>query len=789
MHPLRRNRPATVLLAPAIVLLATLAACGGTPTPPSPSGVVTVSGSIDLPSGHGISLATLSVTTPMGSYAVSSTGAFTADVFGGAVTEIGVETASGDLLLLGLTQGTAVQASLTSTAEALLYYLVGGMWLPAGQQDKVRSLLSEVPEVGALRAELQRQLLSGGNGLASPDAATLSALEAAHESLVGHARPTAAATPSIPSPGASATVMSEAGIGPLSETPGSNIIIHPSATIRAGVQVLHNPDGAGVVAQNHFRRPVALLAYETGWEDADGLLTEHDMPIPIDRVEVPATGQLEFFNALLDVVTFDSPWSPVLSPPIQLAGHEGASRTHYQLVVVGPSGTDTTWPIMDDERFSIFHGHWAEIEQEKSLELFLDELLLPLIEVYGLGSMAKFDAAKLSQMRDRVRLIHNEHLLGLGVYLANRQGGYVSALRYVITELVENRHFQMDMVYLVRDALQESDRNKATIEALEKRLASRASATAIAAAVQTLLVGGDVAKIMYDLVSAPAVVDWTAISAPTLFALAPDHALVTRTNSSARFTVFQKGQVTGNFLYRWSTSGVHGDLSDLLHDGKSLVTASNEIWYFHGSPLNIEDGDRDTVTVEVFEVAEGATTIPAGAAPVARMAAIVEGKDWNIDPRIQVEYGTTSSQATWDGSSWPCVQMYLRFDAVPGAKSYTVHARNVGGQNDARNSNEDFRIRGSDHSVFIDPNAVPRPGVEVTGYVRDWNRVCVYMRDGHYALPPISFSARYDRVNNQYIVNLFHAQSHPSVPVGLAGRVSLWHDWVKDAIFEVVVGH
>src|SRR5690606_6984849 len=142
------------------------------------------------------------------------------------------------------------------------------------------------------------------------------ALEAAHASLLGDARLDLVALDGVNLgsaalvPGASA--FSQAGVS-VTVTPaavdGSNIIIEPT-TRQAGVFVLHNPSGAGVVAQNHFRRPAALLAYEESWEDADRVEHPVDPPVLVERVEVPATGQLEFLNALLDVVTGDSPWSP-----------------------------------------------------------------------------------------------------------------------------------------------------------------------------------------------------------------------------------------------------------------------------------------------------------------------------------------------------------------------------------------------------------------------------------------------------------------------------------------------
>lgn len=791
-----RGRPSWISRTLSLLAVAALVACGGSPTPPAPTGVVNVKGTLSLPPG-GPDPAELSVSTPLGIYPVAADGSFEVDVFAGARTEIGVEDASGELVLLGVTNDESVSVSATSSAEALLYYLLGGMWLPAEHQDKVRSLLEGTQEAESIAAELERQFADGGNGLGDPDAGLLAALEAAHASLMGDAALQAlvrsAVAPNVGGSGPSTpSVRAATYTATLSPAAvdGQNIIIEPSDTALAGVMVVHNPAGSGIVAQNHFRRPAKLLVYETGWEDADGLLTENDPPTPVDEVDIPATGQLEFFNALTDVVTAESPWSPVLSPKVNLPGHEGASRTHYRMLVVGPTTSDASWPIMDDPRFEIFHGHWENIEFEKSLELFLDELLLPLVEVYGLGSLAKFDAAKLADMRSRVRLIHDEHLSGLGVLLRNRQKGYVDGLKYVISELATNGNLRLDMLDMVRDALAESDANKAAIESMDRRLSSRASASAIAAAVQTLLVGGDVAKIMYDLASSPAVVDWTAVAAASLFALTPESATVTRSNASARFTVVPKGATSGDFLYRWTTSGAHGDLSDLLQDGTTVVTDSREIWYFHDSPLSIQDSDVDTIAVEVFEVDPGATSIPPGATPVARMAAEVRGDDRELDSRIELNYGSTPVGMYSDGKQFGCAEMYLRFDAEPGAKSYMVHARGVGGQNDDRNSNQDFRLGGPDHSEFIDPDAQWVGSTIEDGYTPDWSGVCNWQVKGVFASQPTTFNAWYDRDEDQFVVHLFTNVDYSGLvpnPVNLPERVELWSQWLENATFQVVV--
>lgn len=789
----------------AALLLALLTACGGPSTPgqPEPDGLRTLVGSIALPSGHNVNLASLTVSSANGIAPVSVDGEFTITVFGGAATEIGIETAAGDLLLLAITDGVSetltaadpIVISLATTSESLLYYLVGGMWLPRDQQDKVRSLLSDAPAAAGLATELERQLLAGGNGVADPDAGVLAALDAAHAAILGSAGETGLASLRPPNLVPSLAGGPQALVGFDLIVPAAvednNIIIEPSAA-QAGTEVLHNPVGSGIVAQNSYRRPAALLAYEVAWEDADRVKHPIDPPALAGRVEVPATGQLEFLNALLDVVTGDSPWSPVLSPALALAGHEGASRTHYRLVLIGPSTVDAPWPIMSDERFAGFHDDWDAIVVEKSVELFLDDLLLPLMEVYGLGSMAKLDAAKLTKARDRVRIIHDKHLAKLGVYLTQGQAGYANALRFLMAELIENRTYRLDMLNVLKDALDESSKNKATIDAMEKRLSSRANASAIAAAVQGALVGGDVAKIMLDLASSPSVIDWTAVSTPALFALSPASAIVSRNQSSARFTVIPKGATDGNYLYRWITSGSHGELDDLLKSGITITTSSREVWYFHNSPIGIENSDRDTVVVEIFEVEAGATSIPAGASPIARMAGVVRGDDRFLDSRLEILYGSSSPDRHMDGLSFPCAEMNLRFKAEAGAKSYTIHLRGVGGQGDARNGNQDFRLRGPNHTVVIDPNAEFAGGSGAYGWVNDYYGLCNWRAPGDptkMAASPPWLSAFFDRGNNEYLVTLFAFENWGRVdnPSPVEPRVALWYDWVEHAEFEVVV--
>ncbi len=234
-------------------------------------------------------------------------------------------------------------------------------------------------------------------------------------------------------------------------------------------------------------------------------------------------------------------------------------------------------------------------------------------------------------------------------------------------------------------------------------------------------------------------------------------------------------------------------MSDLLQpNAKTVDTREREVWYFHNSPLNIQDTDRDTVTVEVFEVPEGATTIPAGAEPIARMGAEVRGDERNLDSRIRIEYGQTPSGLR-GGERFECALMSLYFKPAPGAKTYVVRIQGVGGRGADYNWNQDFKYRGPNHSVLFDPSAVYVPPSVPAGLVYRRDGACDFITlsgdhvDGFGALAPY-----YDPVKDEFSLALFgfiaFGDDDPYRPLPpLEYVIDLWHEWLKDATFEVVV--
>lgn len=707
-----------------------LSACGGSGTRPQPSEGRTVTGQVVAPAG--VAVDGLSVVTPFGVTLVGPDGTFSVNLPSDAQLEFGVETADGELLLLGVDEGDTVTLSLESTAEALLYYAVGGMWLSANNQQPLRTLLRGRTEVAELAAALEAVATGGGNGLADGDARVDAALQAAHASLV-------------------------AGIEPADLEPAANnILINPTG-VRFGAELLHADSGVGVVIQNHLRRPAGAMAYETAWTDADGGVHDVSPPRPVALIDVPATSRLELLTAIGDVLTGNAPWTPVLSPEMTLPVRPEAASGTFEVVLLGPSLSGALSPIMSDSRFATRLDQWDEIINAKTMEMFLDQMVLPAVQALTLGHIANVDAAKLAAAKARILRLHDPYALQLGLYLkAGGARGYADALRYLISEMVDNRTYRTSMLDIMSGVMNESDRLKANAEAFEKGFQARASASAITAALETALVGGDVARTMHDLASTISAINWTVEATPALFALAPGRATVTKNSPSIRFTASPRGKVEGNFLFRWSTSGKYGALSDLLSgDHKSsFVTDSREVWYFHDAPARISNDDVDTVTLEVFMVDEGVKTIPPGAEPVARQAATVRGLKTDLDADIVVTYGVTTDYDFYKGAA--CVEMFLRIPYQPGAGTYTVSFERTQGVGDPMTRNDELRTRPNYSYQFRNDGW---PDFKPDG-IPTWKGPCVFKnKDGGSAMPTDRFALAYDPEEQMYMYRIFHSLS------------------------------
>ncbi len=782
------------IVGPLLLVFIALTACGGTKvTPPKGDGPREASGKVALPAGAGVSLASLKVVTSLGSYPVSVDGSFKAQVYGDDPVEIAVQDGAGALVLSAVSTsepaGAALQVDGRSSAAVLLYYALGGFTLPADAQGKLWDLIRSDAAVADIEAALLAAFAAGGLPMAEHDETVDDALEQAwrtvmgvHEMALGQNGAATGAGVTV-EPFRTRVTVEPSGVLAAQGAGADNIVIEPDAgTVQSGVSVIHNPVGSGVAAQNTFRRPAALLAYQVGYQDEGGSDQTLTPPVLAGTVDVPSTQALGVFQALTDVVMGESPWSPVVSDGLPLPLHE-SRRTYYELVLLGPSlDVVTPPPLYSDARFSGQRSHWNDVIGGKALELFMNDIALPVLESFAFGSVGHFEAGKLAKLREDFKVVNDKHLANLGIFL-KEGGGYAEGVKFILDELVTNERYRLDFFEVMVEAMPESERNKVSFEAVEARLKTKAAAAAVAAGVQIALSAGDIGAILKDLNDALPAHGWTATATPTLFVMSPEFAYFTKSEPQVEFQVSTRGPVSGTFLYRWSTTGRYGDLTDGPKKGTTIDTTYSSVWYTHRTPLNISDDQTDGVWVEVYEVEPGATTIPAGQAPTARMAAELKGFNREIDSRIEVQYGFTPPGYYKDGKSVECATMYVRIPKQAGVTKYALHFEGWGGRNHPNNYNVYLRANYS-YNWYIDPS-------NADGWTWPFTAVCNWFRpsDGQPFGPPVSFQ-NYDD-GNDYLVAVYtfvgFVEGAPEGALTQADHVRLWYDWASQGTLTATV--
>lgn len=760
--------PRTLRSLLAALALAALAGCGGAPPPDAAEPLIEVAGRVVLPAGSPIAPASLRVVTPFGDAPVAPDGAFVATVKGSGPQELVVTDAAGRLVLIGLAGDGSAEASVDTTAAALVHAALGAFTLPHDRQQRVWDEIDALSGVVDVAVLVREALLAGTHLPWEGGDALTAALEATRGPL-----PTTQARSGAAAQGAPRVL--RAVVAPSAEAGNVAITVEPGGgVLQGGAAVLVNPDGPGIVVQNHARRPAALLAYQVAYDELGGTVPI-DPPVLVGRLEVPSTAKLEVFDALYDVLTGDAPWVPVTTEALELPLHAGSARTHYQLVLLGATTDVVTRPALyDDARFPRSERDaWLEVVVDKQIESFLDDVALPLLETYVFGRTGVVEGARLAKLRRDFRALNDAQLARIGVHL--RAGGsYALAVSFVLDELVRNQRYRLDFLDVVRAALSESERNRFEFEHAEARLRMRAGAAGVAAAVQVALSVGDLGAVLNDLANAPAAVGWTAVAAPRRFALTPESARVTRTAPQVAFTVAPVGEVVGALRYRWSTTGRHGRLTDGLQQGAGFDTVHANVWYTHTDPLAIEDDHEDTVTVEVFEVPTPTTPIPGGAVPIARLDATVRGLQRDVDPRL---FTVTGNQPLGTNQ---CTMMLVRIEKHPSGRTYTATFDGFGGVGHPYNQNT--LLRESSYVTYtIDP-ANPSPSRRIL----DWGGPCTGLDPdtgaviyGSY-VPFVTFDD-----GDAYLLLVYYAESGWTGSTPPGEYVAAWLDWAGQGTLTV----
>jgi Leucine-rich repeat (LRR) protein len=605
--------------------------------------VGTAAGIVTLPTGVAVAPADLSVMSGAGTVPVDAGGGFTVAVLTHASTQVELVTSDGKIVMLGFVDprpgATPAEISATSTARVLLYYALAAFLLPPEHHETVLTLIAERPEVAALAATIAARIAANPTALQDGDAEIANALVAAQQAILAPVLPPPPVSSGrIPLPGAPPGAAAGA-------TDATLVLIDPPAdVVQSGVQILQNPGGTGIIAQNTFRRPGGFLLYQVGWEDLAGTAHEIDPPQQIGGVnEIPSTRQLNLLHAITDALTGAAPFAPIASAPVDLPLVPGSRSTRYEVVVLGPTlDVVSVPPLFLDPRFFPFRQDWDGEIDTLAMRSFWADFVGPTMSFLFMGSAATISGTQL-------RALEAEFVEGFGPAMAAR------GLSQPLTQVVDSVVFLADLVSgageftkmanLVNGILVDDAINTAKYEAIRTRLGILTKSAAVLAAVDAALTAFDIGAVIKDLQSSSKGERWevNAIQAPVR--LTPASATVTKNEPAVTLTASVTGFPTSTFLYRYTTTGAHGTVCPIIGDCATAVDSTFDEVQYVADPATIVDGDLDTVTVEVFEDS-GPGTIPPGATPIGTATSRIRGEIGCADPEAVVDVPSVELRQT-----------------------------------------------------------------------------------------------------------------------------------------------
>ena len=649
-----------LLLLPLLILLA---ACDPTDppvqpdefgfTPPQES-----SSTLMLPAGSTLDPASLTASTADGDFSVGSDGTFTVNVVSNEPSLVTIRNAAGNAILAGfLSPDSAKQNGVIdarSTAQVLLYFALGTFLTPPDQRDHLLTLIDGLPECATLAAAIDAAVAGNPTAFHDADAALVAALEAAHESVLASAEAGALLPTQFAAKG---------------EPEATQILLQPDANTRqSGAQVLHNPDGSGVIVQNNVRRRASLFAYKTATVDTEGTRTDLSPPVQVGpKVEVPTTFRLEIVSSIQAALSGSAPWAPLQSAPLTLPRDTGTNQTIYELVLLGSSlNAFSSPPILSDPRFFSFTSQWSDEIGDLGAATFFFDFALPVIELVAVGATAQISPARQAATLEQFRNTLDPVLLARGIPLPLADApAFRNAILTILEELGTDNLLSEAFIATLVNAWGPISAAQVDLENLENNLAAARKAGAILTAINLALQGLDLGAVLTDLANANTADSWSATVIGRRVNLSPSNAAISEQFPSVDLSATVNGLPNESFCFRWSINGSPGQLftplQDVIMDGGSFVTNENVATFLVPPPL-IVNGALATVKVEVY-LGTDCTGTPNPADFIGEATVTVMGEDFEdpcendtFDPSIyQVNANAVSLVVEPTPSSCPAV--------------------------------------------------------------------------------------------------------------------------------------
>lgn len=560
----------------------------GTATNINPAAPTFASGKVTLPNHTNLSLTDLRTQTVQYEWPVEGDGSFTAGMVSSSHSLVPLLDDNDNVVLLSMLIGVSdEQISAKSTATALLYFALGGYTLTP---DDTYGFISDLEDSTAaaqladvIEQEMARDPLvitHGSDKLTQGIEDAVAYIESGEE----FTDPFALKSRELQAQTAGAS--------------DALLTLDPSGA-QSGILLLPAASGPEFDVRNSLKRDTVMYLLETGYDDLDAAHIDHPVAERVDGPIEVLGGQTLVTSAGLTSLfdtTSSSPWTPHVVGPFTLPGREDATRTYYDIVVVGPSFDAEDSPLLDDVTYYDFADEWRETLAEQRVDSFALKFMMPIAEQLSLGTPSGLAIWAQPEATRTLRQLVEPVLEGAGVSLRSEQG-YIDAIGVILDRTRNNRAFREDLIAVLVAAYGEEIGRSLDQRDVALQLYRLSDVDSMNQAISFSLGQHDAGRVLRDLGLADDIVVWHAEVGAV--EIGPEPARVSRNFPDVDLTATVSGDPATPLSYEWSVAGENGQISSALDASSQSFTTAESAISFHAA-IDAPEGEVvDRVTVRV----------------------------------------------------------------------------------------------------------------------------------------------------------------------------------------------
>ncbi len=593
---------------------------------------VTAYGKVELPDGFSLKASQLKLVTMAGETSPTDDGSYDTElsVLSGTRTLTAVIDSRRRVVLLGHIypyDNSRNPINTESTAIALLYFALGGWTTPQDTFDEMYNTIKYdySESVALITATLDEALADDPGALADGDERILNAIRAAQDSLLAQVSESLKTTAG-PEKISTAHYQSSSAGGFITTSPGQT-------TAQNGVIMRSDATTGGLYALNQAPRRGVILRYQTGYESGGTRTDLSPVELVGGEIIVPSAYTTGTSNGLFSNIETQLdggyPWKKIATEAFSLGMRDGASVTHYDLLLLSSTLDKTpSSTLFDDPKYVLEREGWRTRLDDLRAETFYIDYLIPVAETWAVGAgMLPDDIPDIpfidnqpdkpdqsgqttilglpdttrTAMLDATRALCDPVLTSGGINL-DTASGYSQGLAAILNKAGTDATFRGALTDILYRAYGVNNTAFLNFSRMEQSLYNMATTFSLMASVQYGIGKVSLGSVTEQLQSSEPIAVWRAtVSAVRLL---PSKPVVTEKYPIERLVAQVNGSSDRQFCYRWSTTGRIGTLVGTETDdsGTAFSSSGDNVDYVADPGGISKTDDLDSVTVEVYDV-------------------------------------------------------------------------------------------------------------------------------------------------------------------------------------------